>query len=140
MLGDLVYYEDYLRRLRAYARGIRVRLTFSCEAASEGVWVPNKRAVRVDSDLTEAQTIAVILHELGHVLDDTLITGKQFRIVNRAYAKYYDLRCSKKQRQLVKYAEVRAWEYGRVIAKILGIRLGKWYDKESKACLKSYKL
>ncbi len=135
---DLKHYGRYIRYIKAYCSAIHLSLEFS-NKDDEGAYIPSLRKIRVDPDLPESSQLAVLLHELGHVLDDTLLAKKKFRQMERAYMKVYSHKCSKKQKRVVYRAELRAWEYGRVIAKILDIRLGKWYDKYRSKCLQGYR-
>lgn len=134
---SLSKYKLYVKYIQLYAKAIHMRLEFSAYDG-DGAYVPSRRLIRVDPELSEAATIAVLLHELGHVLDDTLMSKKRFREVERAY-KNLDTPRYKKHKKAILRTERRAWEYGRVIAKILGIPLGKWYDKARDCRIKAYK-
>jgi hypothetical protein len=133
-------YETYLKSIRLYCRAIQLKLEFSA-ADGDGAYVPSRRIIRVDPELSEASTIAVLLHELGHVLDDTTIKKAKFREVERAYTRLHKAphRLSPVHSKTIIRTERRAWEYGRVVAKILGIPIGRWYDKTMAGCIKAYK-
>lgn len=132
-------YELYVKNIRLFCKSIRLRLQFSA-ADGDGAYLPARRIIRVDPELSESETIAVLLHELGHVLDDTMLNKARFRDVTRAYTNLNQERpLTSVQRRTIIRTEERAWEYGRVVAKILGIPLGRWYDKKMAYCLKAYK-
>lgn len=130
-------YRLYVKAIQLYAKAIHIKLEFSAYDG-DGAYVPSKRLIRVDPELSEAPTVAVLLHELGHALDDTLMSKKRFREVDRAY-RNVDTPRYKKHKKAILRTERRAWEYGKIIAKILGISLGKWYDNARDLRLKAYK-
>ena len=138
METDLKYYTKYLKLLHLYAKAIRIKVVYTSKEDSDGTYLPTLREIRLDPDLSESTMIAALLHELGHVLDCTLLRGKTFRQMEKAYTRIYTRKYTKRQKQIVLKAERRAWGYGKVIAKILGIRLGKWYDDYRQYCLKDY--
>jgi hypothetical protein len=134
----LKHYDLYLKKIRLYCQTVRTKIEF-CNVDGDGAWVPARRLIRVDPELTEPHIIAVLLHELGHLLDDTLMTKAKFREIDKAYGKLYSTRPAPNRKKTIYRTEVRAWEYGRVVAKILGIRLGLWYNNVRADCLKGYK-
>lgn len=143
MATNLKHFDRYRRALKRYAKAINISLRYDPKAEDDGYYSPLKHVIKIDSELTEVETIAATLHELGHALDDAiswegnkLLTDK----IKEAYARTYSKRpANTKQRRLVLKCERAAWKYGRVIAKKLGIKLGKWYDAYMDECLKSYK-
>ncbi len=134
---DLKHYCKYIKCIRLYTKAIQLRLEFK-ETPYGGVFFPSRRLIRIDPGLSESKTVAALLHELGHVLDDTIVSSKKFRQMEKAYAGAYSKQ-SKKQAEVVYRTELRAWEYGRVVAKILGIKVGKWYNAYRRECLKGYR-
>lgn len=124
---DLKHFEMYVQRIQMYAESMQIKLEYS-DADGEGAYIPSRNKIRVDPDLSESREIAVLLHELGHALDDTLADAKTYGAIERAYKRVYRGRTTPAQRQLVIECEERAWEYGARLAKKLGIRLGKWYS------------
>lgn len=138
MRASLKNYDAYASSIRLYCKTIRIKLEFSA-VDGDGAYVPARRLIRVDPELSEANTIAVLLHELGHLLDDTILNKEKFREVEKAYTSLHKRKLRPGHKKTIIRTEVRAWEYGRVVAKILGIRLGKWYDSARAECIKAYK-
>lgn len=136
---NLKRYELYLKTIRLYCKAIQIKLEFNA-ADGDGAYVPSRRIIRVDPDLGESHTIAVLLHELGHVLDDTMVSRRRFREMEKAYTILHKGRSlPPRHRKTIIRTEQRAWEYGRVVAKILSIPVGKWYGKTRAICMKAYR-
>jgi hypothetical protein len=135
----LKHYKTYLQRLHLFSKAIGVKIVI-VENDDDGVWLPWTRTVKINDDLSQAAEIATILHELGHALDDILTpSARSASKMYKAYRAIYRNKYTKKQLALVLQAEKKAWRYGRDIADRLGIRLGKWYDKEEIESIKAYK-
>lgn len=139
MLGrPLKNYDFYKKKIIAYAKVISVKLEFA-EYQDEGIYFPAKRKIKVDDELEQSTEIAVLLHELGHEMDDfdnSLVTSTG---LSNAYRNVYSNIPTKLQLNKVLKCEKTAWNNGRLIAKRIGIRLGKWYDNEEKSALKDYR-
>lgn len=131
----LKYYDEYLARLKKYTKASGIKLWLD---DMESSYSPAARRLRLDTDLEQTHVIASFLHELGHSLDDSL-AARSSRSLDKAYTAIYKEKHTPKQMDLVIECEKRAWEYGRKIAKILKIRLGKWYDDYQKECLAAYR-
>lgn len=131
-------FEDYLEILMRYCKGSGIKVIYK-EIDCEACYLHDTRTLTVCKDLAESTEIAVILHEVGHSLDEVL-TGDTLRtFVNAAYPVFYKNKATKKQKKLVLDCEKRAWKLGRAIAKKLRIPLGKWYDNEEKDALDTYR-
>ncbi len=143
MRTDLKNYEKYRSKLLMYANAINITVEYTTNIDSDGVYIPLRKLIKMDSDLGESEEIAALLHELGHVDDDSLVAvlagAKKFKALNKAYTKIYKNKHSEKQNRMVLRCEKRAWKYGRALAKKLHIKLGKWYDSYMRECLKGYK-
>lgn len=135
---DLKNYEKYLDKLLKYALGVELKVVFK-EEFNEGMYLPSKRMIRVDTDLEQSTEISVLLHELGHAMDDALTEISLQSDVGKAYKAFYKAKPTKKQVTIVVQCEENAWSYGRVIAKNLRIPLGRWYDEEATAAIEEYK-
>lgn len=136
--GKLKYYKKYLKRLTLFANAIGVNIKIQ-PADDDGIWIPHSKTILVDDDMPQDEEIATILHELGHALDDIVSTNvRNSQIMYNSYRAMYTSKPSKLQRKIVIAAEKKAWKYGRDIAKRLNIRLGKWYTKLEKSCIKDY--
>lgn len=133
----LKLYDEYLQRLELYAKASNILLVLAPED-SDGAYIPSRNMIRVDPDLTDSHQIAVILHELGHSLDDRLVDKKFASRVDRVYSSYYAGKIKGTQLEFLLDTERRAWEYGRAIAKITKIPLGQWYDAAKDYCLRTY--
>lgn len=134
----LKHYDHYRDLLEAFAQSLGITVTYD-DSDGEGAYVPSRNKIKLDPDMSEAREIAVFLHELGHVLDDTTIDYSPTGELDAAYRAIYTKRYSKKQHAIVLRCEKRAWKYGRALAKKLKIRLGKWYDTVEKENLHTYK-
>lgn len=130
-------YDEYLQKLELYAEASGIKIEYAVND-SDGVYLPIKRIVRVDPDLPESVELAVILHELGHSLDDSLtsINQHRYRMISRAYVAFYNEKATHHQKNLVMGCEERAWANGRAIAKQVRIPLGKWFDEMAKSYLR----
>ncbi len=143
MPTSLKHHARYQRALKRYATAINLSLRYVAGAPDEGIYNPRRKTVKIDSDLPETERVAATLHELGHALDDSISWSEDSALNSRimvAYAATYSTKApSRKQRRLVLRCEKAAWRYGRVIAKQLNIKLGKWYYDYMELCLKSYR-
>lgn len=143
MRTDLKKYEQYRSRLLMYAKALNIKIEYTTNIDSDGVYIPLRKLIKIDSDIGESEEIAALLHELGHVDDDSLTAtvqgSKKFKALNKAYTKVYKNKHSKKQSAMVLRCERRAWKYGRALAKKLRIKLGRWYDLYMQQCIQDYK-
>lgn len=139
MIGKkLKKYDEYLKRLILFAYALDIRVEFT-ESTDNGCYVPRKRLILISDDLPHSNTIASLLHELGHVLDDIFLEEYLSNTeLDDAYKKTYAGKHNKKELSLVILCEMRAWKTGRAIAERLRIPLGKDYDRLEKACLSDY--
>jgi hypothetical protein len=135
---SLPKYDDYLQKLEHYAEASAVEIVRK-EYDSDGAYIPQYRTIILDKDLEESSEIAVLLHELGHQLDDAFQNKTIEKNLDRAYKAAYNKTPTEAQLQLVVDCEARAWECGRAIAKKLRIKLGKWYDKEVTSAMDFYR-
>ncbi len=124
-----------------FAKSLNIDIMYT-EVDSEGVYIPARNLIRIDSDLSESSTIAVFLHELGHVLDINLVDLSTSRIksrIERAYTALDKKKATKTQIACIVKYETRAWDLARSLAKKLKIPLGKWFDQAQTCCTNSYK-
>lgn len=119
--------------LYAKTRDIRVTKLDIAGAA----YSPQNRTVfisdEIDDDTTE---LTLLLHELGHSTDPNLY--KMTR-VTKAYHSLQAGKATGPQRRMIMKTEVRAWIAGRMIAGVLGIKLGSWYAKTMQENLRGYR-
>jgi hypothetical protein len=136
----LKHLDSYLERLHNFARAMGITVISNVDVIGQGEWLPSKNRIKIDQGLLDSELIATFLHELGHALDDisTSSTKLDLRLAKAYYAVYNKI-SRKSQLQLVLNCEKRAWQKGRIIAKNLKIRLGKWYDEEEADCLSDYR-
>lgn len=137
MRHQLKHYEKYVKTIRSYARGMQIKVIL--EEGDNGASSPTRKYIKVGVDQSETGVIATLLHELGHMHDFTLVRR---RSVN-ALMKYHDLLDKGKIRQVqlrrIVKGEERAWAYGKIIAKMLGIPIGKWYDEHARDAIRTYR-
>lgn len=131
-------HSRYLEKINAYAEAVGVNIEYS-HIDSEGSFSPSRRRININPDLSDSEEIAVLLHEFGHFLDDSILHLKPDHELNIAYGRVYQGDPTAHQSALVLECEKRAWEYGKVVAKKLRIPLGKWYVECRQYCLKEYK-
>lgn len=131
-------YEKYLRSIEIYAKASGIVISRKDEA-EEGSYSHTRRRITIDPDLPPAMEIAVLLHELGHAIDMASIKAPKMKVIDNIYYDFDRGTKSSKKRSVVLDMEKRAWYYGRAIAKMLRIRLGKWYDSTQQSCLYSYR-
>lgn len=136
---DLPSYKKYRQSLRIFAHSINIRVQMVSNTDSEGAYVPSRRMIIIDDDLSEASEIACMLHELGHAIDDLLFTDGFRPELENAYRAIYSPKYTKKQKRLVIQCEKRAWRNARRLARQLRINLGKWFDETEKYCLQNYR-
>lgn len=127
-----------LLKLIVYANSLGVRVQFI--PGSDDKYVPSKKLIVIDAhpDDMEEDLIISLLHEIGHVYDETKHTAKDDMLENLTYPRIYN----NPTKQVIRWAvmfERRAWKYGKKIAKELEIPISKEYDAQQKICLLSYK-
>lgn len=135
---NLKHYDDYLTRIELYARACGIKIKYDSKR-EECSYEPHRRILRMDPTLSQSAEIASLLHELGHALDDTLLTGRIERRLSLAYVALYAENNTRGQLNLVIECEERAWKYARAVAKKLRIKLGKWFDDYKDICIEDYK-
>lgn len=130
---------SYKKRLLLFAQAVNIRVQYR-PVDGDGAYIPVKRKVIIDDDLTPEEEIATLLHELGHVLEDAMAPDNNKRDrLERAYVRVYDAKETPNQLRMVLRCERKAWAMGRAIAILLGIKLGPWYDKSIKDSIAAYK-
>ena len=137
---SLKHFDKYRKSIDAYAKAHRLKIRYD-RRGYESSFVPSLRVIKIEPHMSDSEEIATLLHELGHSIDDMLVVnGTMSRRMDKAYKSLYKNRASKVQKAMVYGAESRAWNLGRVIARELNIRLGKWYTSVEQFSLKTYDL
>jgi Zn-dependent peptidase ImmA (M78 family) len=131
-------YDKYLEKIEHYAQACEITIKYGQEDG-DGSYSPARRTVKIDENLSDSAELATLLHELGHVLDDSTRQRFEEPKLSSAYNAVYNKKPTKKQIELVLECEEAAWVYARAIAKKLRIPLGKWFDDEMKDGLDSYR-
>lgn len=138
-MGDfLKNFDAYYARLMAYCAASNIKIEYAPEDG-DGVYIPTRRKIRLDTDLEGAALIATLLHECGHAMDDSLHSKRLEKMYDRAYPAFYAGKATKRQKRVIVACEFRAWEYGRGVARALKIPLGAWFDRHRAAALRSYR-
>lgn len=126
----------YREKLEGYAAYQEIAIEWRDQDEMEdeddmGVWRPQHRRIVMRDNLSDAEEIAILLHELGHTQDDALIPANtpEYRRIDRAYKAVYKKRATPAAREIVREREAMAWHLARGIAKRLRIPLGKWFDQ-----------
>lgn len=135
---NLKNYKKYMKDLTKYADAINVTITYK-DYPDQGVYNPRGRSITIDSNMSEADEISTILHELGHCIDMDFMSKKEEKVFDRAYGRIYTTNYTKSDYKEVLRREKKAWHVGRIIAKILRIPLGAWYTEGQDEALASYK-
>jgi hypothetical protein len=136
MDGDLKHYQEYRKRIGAYATAVRLRISYS---SGGSCYRPDLRWIYIEKGQDNTEELAAILHELGHDLDNNIVNYCNNKELRKSYFSIYAKSSTLEQDALVLECEARAWKYGRSIAKMLGIRLGSWFTKEESTCLAEYR-
>lgn len=134
----LKHFDRYLQKLNNYADALGIKIKYT-DIDDEGSYSPHMKRINVDPNLTQSMELSVLIHELGHASDETIVGPNYDESLDDAYRVVYHYKHSKKQLNIVIEAEKRAWLYGRTIAKMLKIPLGKWYDDVEQECIDNYK-
>lgn len=134
---NLKNYKKHLNKLVTLANSFGVTVEFKPEL-DDGIYIPSKRKIRIDDDMTQTETIATLLHEIGHLLDDVANVDVNVTSMSKAYKAVYYGRPTKLQKVVVVNCEIRAWLIGSALAKNLKINLGSWYDVHMASALNSY--
>lgn len=137
---SLKNYDKYLQKLELYAKAIKFKILY-VKYDGDGAYIPSKRLIKIDEDLSESDIIGTLLHELGHVADShSFLSNGASNNLEKAYtATYKKKNPTNKQIKLVLECEKRAWKEAETIAKLLKIKLGKWYYKGKQEALNSYR-
>lgn len=144
--GTLKNYNLYLKRLLDYSKLAKVVVWDKPMAKPNddsnylGEYLTRGRVINLESTLTQKETLAVLLHELGHFLDEMLNPEKaNNKNLLSAYQKFFvNKPMTPKQKLLILECETTAWNYGKGLAKKLKIPLGDWYEKEMMCGLAEY--
>jgi len=129
----------HIKKLLRLSKALGIKVAF-IHYPGNGAWHPAVNKISVDRDLEGTELVSTILHELGHVVDDLANrSDREWRKLDKAYSKVYKNKASTKQLRLVLKHERRAWTFGREIARLLKIKLGKWYDRDEKDSIADYK-
>lgn len=137
---NLKHFPKYLKKLCKFSKemGFKVRFTDDEEFDEQGEFNPTKKQIKIGIfEKKSSEVIALLLHEMGHVLDHHLSKGFSFSI-NRAYFNMYMEKSTRNQQEIVLECEKRAWEYGEGISRCCGIKLGKWFKDKRRECLRAY--
>lgn len=138
METKLSRYSEYLDSLKLYSKALKIKVEYKHGDFEGGEYHHHTRVLKLEPDLADSQEIACFLHELGHALDETLSGVKYTKALSKAYLAFYRGQASPLQTAGVVKCEKDAWKYAEVIAKLLKIRLGRWFYKNRDYFLKGY--
>lgn len=131
-------YDKYLQKIELYAKASDIKIVYG-EEDGEGSYSPQHRRIKIDTGLRQSHEIAVLLHELGHSMDDSLQHKFEESALSAAYGAMYSDRSSEEQNCLILKCEKRAWRMARGIAKLLRIPLGLGFFEAKNYCLQHYR-
>lgn len=138
-IETLKHYKLYLKKIHKYADSLGIEIFYLEEVEGEGLFSHHYKVLHIQDDLTETEMVATLLHELGHAMDFSFYNKRTMKRLFVAYENVYNGKHSKRDLELVIIAEKDAWNTGKVIAKLLKIKLGTWYSHQEALCLKDYK-
>lgn len=133
------HFEAYQDRLKYFAKALGLKIRHADLHGEDGLYIPSRNMIKVDSDSSESRELAVTLHELGHCIDFELTNNSGSDSLEKAYDAHNAGTATSHQLGLVMACERRAWANGKLIARRLKIRLGSWYEEIAKECLKAHK-
>lgn len=134
---DIKHYDKYMKSLTTFAKSMGLKVIYRSEPC-DGVFIPTKRVIALDKDLSQAGTLAVFLHELGHAIQHYFGTyAKMTESEKSRINLLYSSASTKKSNKKYLY-EKEAWVLGSFIAYCLKIKLGTWYNKTAKYYLQSH--
>lgn len=136
---DIPNYSIYHKKLVRFIHSLGVKLIEKDDAEDDGMYIPLRKTIRIAGELGPAEEIAVLLHEVGHVLDEIVGFKLHTASLEKAYAAIYTGKFTEHQRKLVLRTEKRAWVNARELARYLKIPLGKWFSDTQKQCLNDYR-
>lgn len=146
MVGNIKNYNIYLNKLLDYCKLVNV-VVYDAKLKNDkddsyftGEYRTRGRVIKLEESLTQKETLAVLLHEIGHFIDEMFDPEKaNHKNLLSAYQKFFSNKpMTHKQKLLIIDCETTAWNYGRVLAKKLKIPVGDWFEKEMMAGLAEY--
>lgn len=134
-------YSVYLKKIKAYAKMCRVSIKFVNHMEEGGAYLGNRRSISISKKLSNIETIATLLHELGHFIDD--LRNPHNHLSNRFHngartAIEEDRKLTFLQKKRLLKIEREAWKNARALARQLDIPLGAWFYKDEKSALATY--
>lgn len=134
---NLKHYNKHKKKIHTFASALGIKIVPK-PYAEDGAFSAARRLVEIDSQLGEANTIAVLLHELGHAIQYYFGTEFNVRRVDEAY-RTTEKTVTKSQRDLLVRYETEAWNCGECIASALNIDLGVWFFEIKRYYLNHYR-
>jgi Zn-dependent peptidase ImmA (M78 family) len=108
-------------------------------ADSDGVFFPGRRHIYLEASLKAHTAVSILLHELGHVVDDLQAPYQANKALSVAYHAFYNDKANTTQQRLVLATEVKAWNIGERLATIHNISLHPKHKTYRKVSLSAYK-
>jgi hypothetical protein len=137
MRKHLRNFDTYYDKIVVYGKAIGIAIEVKPEDC-EGMYLPSRRVIRIDDELSETATIAILLHEFGHHYDGAGLDANTHMELNDAYEAIAKDKATTRHKAIHIAHERKAWDCGRIIARNLKIPLGKWYEDVRLDCLKSH--
>lgn len=135
-------YDLYLKKIKAYCKSVELEIQFVEVFEGEGEYRPNRRKVIIATkDFSESQILSTLLHEIGHFEDD-LRNPKRFSQKYHYWGYEWinqERNLTLNQKEAVLRAELSAWKNARALALKLRIPLGKWFKKDERESLNTYR-
>jgi hypothetical protein len=116
------------------------RISFTEASGIDDCFVPEARAILVNSRLSSEMKKITLLHELGHFLImQSRIRNKGKEYMCMTFDEYTDNPTNRRKRLGTIMEEIEAWQRGLKLAKRLKIRINtRKFDKERVRCLQTY--
>lgn len=134
---NLKHYNLYMTKLIAFANCLGLKVIIRA-TEEDGFFSAKRNCIVVDEELSQANKVAVILHELGHAVQHYFGSELSWTKVSTAYSKTNTNITHKQVKTLVQY-ETEAWNIGFIIADILRIPKGKWLHSTKKYYVDHYR-
>ena len=130
----------YIQKLTMYCHAVGIEIVYVDTDDKDNEYLSDgkKRKVTLHPGKNKWTVLACFLHELGHGWDE-VVNPKKF------WSEYLVVTGSSKTERRVERklwvieAEIRAWDYGLLIAKNCQIPVGKWYQHRREKFLATYK-
>lgn len=130
--------EIAVSKLKKLVKLIDYKLEYSSSGVG-GIYQPATRTILITRKQPTLCLMATLLHELGHHFYECALSKSKVAQIDKSYERSNNNRpLSELDIETILTTEKQAWIMGRSVAKILHIKLGKWYEDEYKINYATY--